>query len=41
MYVLQNAPNNVYRVNWYAELGYTREGRCLMLCDVTVDKGAT
>ena len=27
MYVLQNVLNNVYRINWYAELGCTEEGK--------------
>ena len=32
--------NNVYRINWYAELGYTEEGKCLMMCDVFIGRGA-
>ena len=39
MYVLKNVLNNVD--NWYSELGCTREGSCLMLCDVFIGWGAT
>ena len=41
MYVLQNVLNNVVRINWYAELGCTGDGRCLMLCDKFIGRGAT
>ena len=40
MYVQQNVLNSVDRINWYAELGCTGDGRCLMLCDVIIGRGA-
>ena len=39
--MLQNALNNVDRINWYAELCLTGEGGCLMLCDVLIGRGVT
>ena len=41
MYVLKNGVSNVLRINLYAELDSTREGKCLMVCDVFIGRGAT
>ena len=37
----KNLLNNVDRISWYAELGCTGEGRCLMLCNVFTGRDAT
>ena len=39
--VLENVLNNADRISWYTKLGCTGEGRCLMLCDMYIRRGAT